>query len=178
MTYFKSIRKFFFHNKFFRRSPRYLKSDDDHRQRLNAPTTSPNHHGKSHQDEQPYLVSSSPTTFLSATNVHNRPNSASSTTSSIILHQVNDGLSDRESLIKPIDQLQSHSKGLNTDIDNFYEEIKEQQQQTALALGKGDLINPYLEAKCFETKNIIFQGNQSTQPIRDHNEVFYYECGD
>lgn len=95
---------------------------------------------------------------------------------------MNDGLSDRESLIKPTDQMQSRSNATNTDIDNFYEEIKEQQQQTALALGrndsKGDLINPYLEAKCFEPKKNLFQGNNSSQPIRDHHEVFYYECDD
>jgi len=54
------------------------------------------------------------------------------------MHQMNDD----ETLIKPIEQVQS-------DIDNFYEEIKEQQQQTALVLGH--------------------------QPIRNHHEVFYYE---
>ena len=50
------------------------------------------------------------------------------------MHQISDNnnLSDRESLIKSIDKIQSHQ---NKDIDNFYEEIKEQQQQTALALG-------------------------------------------
>ena len=106
-----------------------------------------------------------------------RPNSASSTTSSIVIHQLNDGQSDRESLIKPINQIQSRS---NTDIDNFYEEIKEQQQQATLAIGKndskGDLINPYLEAKFTEEEQIFFQGNNnSTKPIRDHHEVFYYE---
>jgi len=90
---------------------------------------------------------------------------------------MHDGISDCESLIKPIGQIQSRS---DKDIDNFYEEIKEQQQQTALALGihsnKGDIINPYLEAKCFEQKKPLFQGQQSAQPIRNHHEVFYYEC--
>ncbi len=90
---------------------------------------------------------------------------------------MHDGLSDRESLIKPIGQIQPRT---DKDIDNFYEEIKEQQQQTALALGinanKGDLINPYLEAKSFEQKKSLFQGQKSAQPIRDHHEVFYYEC--
>jgi hypothetical protein len=153
------------------RSLRYLKSDADHRERLNAPPPAPD--VKSFQIEQPYLVSSSPTILPSSTgNGHNRPHSASSTTSSIIMQQVNDGISDRESLIKPINQTQSHP---NTDIDNFYEEIKEQQQQTALALGatgnKGDLINSHPE-----TKKNFFQGNKSIQPIRDHHEVFYYEC--
>ncbi|CAF1394448.1 unnamed protein product [Rotaria sp. Silwood1] len=165
------------------RSRRYLKSEDDHRQRLNAPTLpSPDrhhrHHGKDLPIEQPYLTSSSPTILpsssLSVNGNHNRPNSASSTTSSIIIHQINDNLSDRESLIKPINQIQSHSNPTNTDIDNFYEEIKEQQQQTALALGKndikGDIVNPYLEAKKIEPKKLLFQGNKSSQPIRDHNE--------
>lgn len=93
---------------------------------------------------------------------------------------MNDGLSDRESLIKPTNQIQPRSNVTNADIDNFYEEIKEQQQQTALALGKndlkGDIIDPYLEAKYFEPNKNIFQGRNSSQPIRDHNEVFYYEC--
>jgi hypothetical protein len=61
------------------------------------------------------------------------------------MHQRNDGISDLESLIKPI------SSRPNAEIDNFYEEIKEQQQQTALALGisgnKGDFINSYLDPK-------------------------------
>ncbi|CAF3713697.1 unnamed protein product [Rotaria sordida] len=164
------------------RARRYLKSEDDHRQRLNTPTISPthhHHHGKDLQIEQPYLTSSSPTILPSSSlivNNHNRPNSASSTTSSIIIHQMNDGQSDRESLIKPINQIQSRTNVTNTDIDNFYEEIKEQQQQTALALGKnnndikGDILNPYLEAKSFEQKKNLFQGNKSSQPIRDHHE--------
>ncbi|CAF4274020.1 unnamed protein product [Rotaria sp. Silwood2] len=161
------------------RARRYLKSEDDHRQRLNAPTISPDHryHGKDLRIEQPYLTSSSPIILPSSSLTvtgHNRPNSASSTTSSIIIHQINDGLSDRESLIKPINQIEPRSNATNTDIDNFYEEIKEQQQQTALALGrndiKGDIVNPYLEAKSFEPKKHLFQGNKSSQPIRDHNE--------
>jgi len=93
------------------------------------------------------------------------------------MHQMHDGLSDRETLIKSINQIQSRP---DKDIDNLYEEIKEQQHQTALALGininKGDIINPYLEAKYFEQKKPFFQGQQSAQPIRDHHEVFYYEC--
>ncbi|CAF0933584.1 unnamed protein product [Adineta steineri] len=157
------------------RSLKYLKSDDDHRERLSVPKpSSSNTHHHHHQVEQPYLASSSPAILpLTSSSNHNRPHSASSTTSSIIVHQINDGQSDRESLIKPTGQIQSHS---NADIDNFYEEIKEQQQQTALALGlntsKGDILNPYLEAKCFEQKKPLFQGNThpSTQPIRDHHE--------
>jgi hypothetical protein len=152
---------------------RYLKSDDDHHQHLNTPTTSHDHHHhvKALHIEQPYLVSSSPAILpLASGNGHNRPNSAASTTSSIIAHRTNDGLSDCESLIQSNGQTQSHP---NTDLDNFYEEIKEQQQQTALALGtngnKGDIINPYLEAKS------LFQDSKSSQPIRDHHEVFYYE---
>jgi len=162
------------------RKIRYLKKDDDQRQQLNNPITSSDHHHhdqKGLQVEPPYLASSSPTIFPSSGNNHNRPHSASSTTSSIIMHQMHDGLSDHENLIKSINQIQSRP---NKDIDNLYEEIKEQQIQTALALGinanKGDIINPYLEAKCFEQKKPFFQGQQSAQPIRDHHEVFYYEC--
>ena len=103
---------------------------------------------KSLQVEQPYLASSSPAILPSSNG--NRPHSASSTTSSIIMHQSNDGISDRESLIKPIDQLQSRP---TADIDNLYEEIKEQQQQTAIALGLNGNTNPYLESK----KNIFFK---------------------
>ena len=134
-----------------------------------------------HQIEQPYLDSSAATILPppSAPQSH-RPHSASSTTSSIIMHQMTDGISDRESLIKPLvppavaPLAQSRPHG---DIDNFYEEIKEQQQQTALALAmngsKGDLTNPYLEAR-----KSFFQGQSTVPPIRDHHEVFYYECED
>lgn len=150
-----------------------MKDDDDHRQQLNIPIKSSDHHQKNLQIEQPYLVSATPAILPSGNN-HNRPHSASSTTSSIIMHQMHDGLSDRESLIKPINPIQSHT---NKDIDNLYEEIKEQQHQTALALGingnKNVIINPYLEPK-----KILFQGQPSVQPIRDHHEVFYYECAE
>ena len=93
------------------------------------------------------------------------------------MHQINDGVSDRESLIKP--SAPAAGSRAHGDIDNFYEEIKEQQQQTALALSMqgatGDTSNHYLEAK-----KPLFQGkpppSSSSQPIRDHHEVFYYEC--
>ena len=97
------------------------------------------------------------------------------------MHQVNDGLCDRESLIKPAAATAQPTR-TPTEIDNFYEEIKEQQQQTALALSmngsKGDSLNPYLEAKYFEQppEQPLFQGHPSAQAIRDHHEVFYYEC--
>ena len=98
------------------------------------------------------------------------------------MHQVNDGLSDRESLIKPAVATAQPTRA-PTEIDNFYEEIKEQQQQTALALSMssgttGDSSNPYLEAKYFEQspEQALFQGHPSSQAIRDHHEVFYYEC--
>ncbi|UJR09528.1 hypothetical protein I4U23_013765 [Adineta vaga] len=164
------------------RSLKYLQSDENHHEHLNSSKTSPdnNHHrGKNLHIEQPYLVSSSPAMFpLTSGNSHNRPHSASSTTSSIIIHQTNDSISDRESLIKSTDLIRSHP---NADIDNLYEEIKEQQQQTALALGihngsKSELINPYLEAKSFEQNQSNFKDSRSSQPIRDHHEVFYYEC--
>lgn len=147
-----------------RRARRYSKTDDDHRQQLNIPD---------HQMEPPYLDSSAAT--ILPPSAPPRPHSASSTTSSIIMHPMNDGISDRESLIKPvIPPVQSRPHG---EIDNLYEEIKEQQHQTALALGmtgsKGDLTNPYLEAR-----KSFFQGQSTVPPIRDHHEVFYYECAE
>ncbi|CAF1399920.1 unnamed protein product [Adineta ricciae] len=157
------------------RSSKYLKSEENHHEHLNSSKTSPasnHHHGRNLQTEQPYLISSSPAILpLTSGNVANRPHSASSTTSSTIIHQPNDGVSDLESLIKPV----------NADIDNLYEEIKEQQHQTALALAiqngaKGESSNPYLEAKTFEQKQSTLQDSRSSQPIRDHHEVFYYEC--
>jgi hypothetical protein len=64
----------------------------------------------------------------------------------------------------------------STNIDNFYEEIKEQQKQDNLGLGNNQDINPYLEPKLFEDRKKFFEDNKSSQPIRDHREVFYYEC--
>jgi hypothetical protein len=140
-----------------------LKSDDDHRQHLNASTSSPDHHlpKKPIQIEHPHLLSSS-----SIGTNHHRPNSSTS----II---TNDSLSDRESLLKQSSRMPATS----TNIDNFYEEIKEQQQQQDnLALGNNQDINPYLEPKSFEDRKKFFEDNKSLQPIRDHREVFYYEC--
>jgi len=77
----------------------------------------------------------------------------------------NDGLSDRESLLK----LPSRTHATSTNIDDFYEEIKEQQHQTNLGLGTNHDINPYLDPKSFED-------TKSSKPIGDHREVFYYEC--
>lgn len=162
-----------------KRPIRYLKSEDDHLQQLNLPITSPDHHhhGKNLQAEPTYLASSSPTILPSGNNNNNnRPHSASSTTSSIIMHQNHDGQSDLESLIKPVNPQSSHT---NKDIDNFYEEIKEQQHQTALALNgnkmneKRSIFFILYQIKCF------FEGQASSSavpPIRDHHEVFYYEC--
>jgi len=96
---------------------------------------------------------------------HHRPNSSTS----II---TNDGLSDRESLLKQ----PSRAIATSTNIDNFYEEIKEQQQQDNLGLGNNQDINSYLEPKLFDGRKNLFEDNKSSQPIRDHREVFYYEC--
>ena len=64
----------------------------------------------------------------------------------------------------------------STDIDNFYEEIKEQQQQQMnLALGNNSDTNPYLEPKSFEDRRKFFDDHKPSPPIRDHREVFYYE---
>jgi hypothetical protein len=66
---------------------------------------------------------------------------------------------------------------LSTNLDNFYEEIKEQQQQQInLALGNNSDTNPYLEPKSFEDRRKFFEENKPLPPIRDHREVFYYEC--
>jgi len=139
------------------RSLRYLKSDDDHRQHLNA--SSPDHHPPTRpiQIEHPHLLSSSST-------IGHRPDSSSSI--------INDGLSDRESLIKQA----HHTNAISTNIENFYEEIKEQQQQVNLGLGNNRDTNHYLEPKSFEDRRKFFEDNKSSQPIRDHREVFYYEC--
>jgi hypothetical protein len=78
--------------------------------------------------------------------------------------------SDRETLIQPRGTLPTHQHG---DIDNFYEEIKEQQQQTARILAankEGDTSNPYLEAE-----KTLLQGSSTVKPIVDHHEVFDYE---
>ena len=122
---------------------KYLTNDDDHRQHLNASSDHHHHPSRPIQIEHPHLLSTSPTIIPSLN--HHRPNSSSS-----IIN--NDKLSDRESLLK-----QSHrTNATSTNIDNFYEEIKEQHQQVNLDLGN----DQYLEPKS----------------IRDHREVFYYEC--
>jgi hypothetical protein len=139
---------------------KYLTKDDDHRQHLNA--SSDHHHrhpSRPIQIEHPHLLSTSPTIIPSLN--HHRPNSSSS-----IIN--NDKLSDRESLLK-----QSHrTNATSTNIDNFYEEIKEQHQQINLDLGN----DQYLEPKSFEDRKKFFDQNNFSQPIRDHREVFYYEC--
>jgi hypothetical protein len=151
------------HIYYFRRrraqSLRYLKSNDDHHEHLNASLSDHHYPKKPIQIEHPHLLSSSPTIIssLPSTN-HHRPNSSSSMIN-------NDGLSDRESLLK----LPSRNNATSTNIDDFYEEIKEQQQQTNLGLGTNHDINPYLDPKSFED-------HKSSKPIGDHREVFYYEC--
>ena len=149
------------------RSIKYLKSDDDHRQHLNATTSSPPNYPHSPkkpiQIEHPHLLSSSSPIDPN----HHRPHSSTSITT-------NDTLSDRESLLK-----QAHrSNARSTNIDNFYEEIKEQQQQQQanLALGNHPDPNPYLEPSSLEARRKLFEDMNSSQPIRDHREVFYYEC--
>ena len=146
-------------------SLKYLKTDDDHRQHLNASTASPEYPHcspkKPIQIEHPHLLSST---------IHHRPHSANSMTT-------NETLSDRESLLK-----QTHSGNVrNSTSENFYDEIKDPSstyvQQTNLALGKTHPdTNLYLEPKSFEDRRKFFDENKSTQPIRDHREVFYYEC--
>ena len=78
--------------------------------------------------------------------------------------------SDRDFLIK--------KDSNHRELDNLYEEIKEQQQQAALALSKskGEIFNPYLEAECFEQEKLLLKDHSSVPAIRDHHEVFYYEC--
>ena len=129
-----------------------------------------------------HLTTASPVVLPSAPPSNDiRPHSASSTTSSMIIHQNQDVNSDRESLIhsKPTALAHHPSSGL-TAIDNFYEEIKEQQQQTALALSRhgnvNEPFNPYLEARYFPDEQGKKIGYGNSQPIRDHHEVFYYEC--
>lgn len=146
-------------------SLKYLKTDDDHRQHLNASASSseyPHYPPKKPiQIEHPHLLSSSP---------HHRPHSTNSLTT-------NETLSDRESLLKQT----HHGNVRNSTSENFYEEIKDQLstyvQQTNLALGKTHPdTNLYLEPKSFEDRRKFFDEKNSNTPIRDHREVFYYEC--
>lgn len=123
---------------------------------LDNPRTEPSH-----------LSKGSPITLPSVTPSPARPYSASST---MIIHQTQDAHSDREALInsKPVVPPRLGP----SEIDDFYEEIKEQQQQTALALSRhgnpNESFNPYLEAKYSPDEKKI-------EPIRNHHEVFYYE---
>ena len=135
-----------------------MKTEDDHRQHLNASTSSPDYSHyppkKPIQIEHPHLLSSS--------NLTTRPHSSTT----------NETLSDRESLLKQA----HHGNVLNSTIENFYEEIKEQ-QATNLALGKTHPDNNlYLEPKSFEDRRKFFDDRKAPQPIADHREVFYYEC--
>ena len=138
-------------------SMKYLKSDDDHRQHLNASSTDYHHPQKPIQIEHPHLLSSS--TIIPSLPSNHRVNTLSG---------IHDGLSDRESLIQQL----GHSYATSTNLDDFYEEIKEQHQQPIhLDLGT----NPYLEPKSFDDRRKLFEDHRLSQPIRDHNEVFYYE---
>lgn len=145
-------------------SLKYMKTEDDHRQHLNASISSPDYSHyppkKTIQIEHPHLLSSSNLT------THHRPHSASSI-------PTNETISDRESLLKQA----HHGNVRNSTNENFYEEIKEQQiqfQQSNLALGKTHPdTNVYLEPKSFEDRRKFFE---DTKPIADHREVFYYEC--
>lgn len=80
-----------------------------------------------------------------------------------MIHSEN--LSDREALLQ---------QGISTSLDNLYEEIKEHQQQQQreemnFTLGKHPEMNSYLAPRSIDD-------TRSSQPIRDHREVFYYEC--
>lgn len=139
---------------------KYLKSDDDHRQHLNESVCSPdsNDH-QSHQPKRPLQIE--------------HPHLLSN----INHHRINDNLSDRESLLK---QPTSHIQAISTTIDNFYEEIKEQQHhhQNHLDTENNQDKNTYLEPKSFTDRKKFFEDNNnksSQPPIRDHREVFYYE---
>ncbi|CAF1449560.1 unnamed protein product [Adineta steineri] len=137
-------------------SLKYLKSDDDHRQHLNA--SSPDYHHrpkKTIQIEHPHLLSSSPTIISSLPNTNHRTNISSSSI-------VNDSTSDRESLLKQSSRINTTS----TNNDNFYEEIKDHQQAINLDLGN----NHYLEPKSFEDRRKFFEDTKSSSPIRDHRE--------
>jgi hypothetical protein len=158
---------------FFRRrrakSLKYLKPEDDQRQHLNASTSSPGHRPtiKPLRIEHPHLLPNSPTIIPSSTgtNLQHRPTSYSSG----INHE---NLSDRESLLRQV----TRPHATSTNIDSFYEEIKEQQQQAPLALGTNHDANHYLEPKSFEERRKFFDDDKSSQSIQDHREVFYYEC--
>ncbi|CAF0916258.1 unnamed protein product [Rotaria sp. Silwood1] len=131
------------------RTLKYLKPDDDHRQHLNASASLHDRHHptKPIQIEHPHLSSTSPT-IISSSNI------------------INDNVSDRETLLKHPSQINT----ISTNIDNFYEEIKEkQQQQVNLTLGNMYNTNHNIEPKSFEERKFL-EANKFSQPIRDHRE--------
>ncbi|CAF5061089.1 unnamed protein product, partial [Rotaria magnacalcarata] len=125
------------------RTLKYMRKEDDHRQHFSAPPANLNdnrHPTRGIKIEHPHLLSSPPKMISPSVPVH-------------------DNEPDRETLLKHGHQINAAS----TNTDNFYEEIKEHQQQTNFNLGN------YPELKNFED-------NKSSQPISDHREVFHNEC--
>jgi hypothetical protein len=146
------------------RSLKYLNSRDDQRQHLN---TSGHSTSKGIQIEHPHLLSTSTTgAHPSSTFANQRPHSSMISS---------ENLSDREALLQ---------QGISTSLDNLYEEIKEhhhhhQQEQRGemnFTLGNHPETNTYLEPRSIEERRKLFDDTRSSQPIRDHREVFYYEC--
>ncbi|CAF2384609.1 unnamed protein product [Rotaria sp. Silwood2] len=131
---------------------KYLKSDNDHHQHLNASASLHDRHNpkKIIQIEHPHLLSTSPKIISSSSNI------------------INDNPSDRETLLKRPPQINTTS----TNIDNFYEEIKDQQQQQVnLTLGNIHDTKQYIEPKSFEERKKFLEDNKSSQPIHDHRET-------
>ncbi|CAF2140111.1 unnamed protein product [Rotaria magnacalcarata] len=120
------------------RTLKYMRKEDDHRQHFSAPPANLNdnrHPTRGIKIEHPHLLSSPPKIISPSVPVH-------------------DTEPDRETLLKHGHQINAAS----TNTDNFYEEIKEHQQQTNFNLGN------YPELKNFED-------NKSSQPISDHRET-------
>ena len=139
-------------------SLKYLSNREDQRQHLN-----PSGHSTSKgiQIEHPHLLSTTATTTSAAPSsfASHRPHSSMISS---------ENLSDREALLQ---------QGTSTSLENFYEEIEEhhhhQQQREGMNLALG---NPYLESRSIEDRRKLFDDTRSSQPIRDHREVFYYDC--
>ncbi|CAF0742594.1 unnamed protein product, partial [Didymodactylos carnosus] len=138
-----------------KRHLKYLHSDDDHdhdHQHLNSSSPITNNHLRPLHIEHPHLQEP----------YAPRPTSTSSASSSVIIHHVIDN-TDRESLLKP-SPINHFTQSEREQADNFYEEIKEQQQQAALALAaihkdKDGTVGEqhYLEPKSFAQKKKFFE---------------------
>ncbi|CAF0809938.1 unnamed protein product, partial [Didymodactylos carnosus] len=138
---------------------KYLRSHDDHNnQHLDSSSPINNNHLGPLRIEHPHLQ---------LPHVPRPTSTSSASSSSVIIHHVADN-NDRESLLKPSSPINHLTQGDREQADNFYEEIKEQQQQAALALAAIHNDTPeqhYLEPKSFEQKKKFFE-----QETKNHGD--------